>query len=175
MFINIPNVLTALRLISIPFFVSFLHSHQWIQALCVLFFSSLTDVLDGYFARKLKQQTLFGERFDPVVDKIFGFFAYLALMQVSLIPSSLFYIIVGRDILILLGSLFILKRLEGVNLLPSLSGKVHTFTLFSVAIIIIIGEISPVFKTHLFMTYSYDLILFTTLWSGGDYVRRFFA
>ena len=67
---TIPNVLTILRIILIPVFVVLFFKGQKMAALAVFCAASLTDMLDGYLARKLNQITDFGKLFDPLADKL---------------------------------------------------------------------------------------------------------
>ena len=67
---TIPNVLTMIRLILIPVFVVLFFSGLRKAALAVFVAASLTDMLDGYLARKLNQITDFGKLFDPLADKL---------------------------------------------------------------------------------------------------------
>ena len=82
--VNIPTLLTILRLILIPFF--FLASYlpfSWSSLLCTAFFclASLTDWFDGFLARRLKQSTHFGAFLDPVADKVTVTIALVLIMQ----------------------------------------------------------------------------------------------
>jgi len=67
----IPNLITASRLLTLPFIILTQQQNKPILALFFLFFAISTDFLDGYFARKFDCHTKFGEVFDPAIDKIF--------------------------------------------------------------------------------------------------------
>ena len=67
---TIPNVLTIIRIILIPVFVVLFFKGHKMAALAVFCAASLTDMLDGYLARKLNQITDFGKLFDPLADKL---------------------------------------------------------------------------------------------------------
>lgn len=71
--LNIPNILTSFRIFLIPIFVLFYYLPiLWASAAAAFIFclAGVTDILDGYLARKLNQQTAFGAFLDPVADKI---------------------------------------------------------------------------------------------------------
>jgi len=68
--LNIPNMLTVLRLIAIPFFIVNFALNKKGTSVCIYVLSCITDFLDGYLARKWNQMTAFGAFLDPVADKV---------------------------------------------------------------------------------------------------------
>ena len=100
-FLNIPNSLTILRISLIPIFViTFYLPWKWhyIASTLVFILASLTDYLDGYLARKLKQESAFGTFLDPVADKLIIAVALILLVESHAtrwfsIPAA---VIVGR-------------------------------------------------------------------------------
>lgn len=94
----------------------------------------LTDYFDGYFARGRKEITDMGKILDPLADKIFfGTAAVIMIMQ-GLIPTYLAVIIVGRDILIFLGGIYI-KSKTGIVVASNMTGKIAV----NVAAVVLIG------------------------------------
>lgn len=102
---NIPNILTSLRIILVPilvvvFYLPFESRH--LLSSLIFFIAALTDWFDGFLARKLNQTTPFGEFFDPVADKIMVATALCLLIE----DSNIFWItipamiIIGREIVI---------------------------------------------------------------------------
>ena len=83
----------------------------------LFFFAYLTDISDGFLARKLNQVTEMGKVIDPLADKILVALIAIQLFLQGDIPSFYFYIILGRDILIFTGGIFVSKKLGYV--LPS--------------------------------------------------------
>ena len=80
-------------------------------------FAAITDILDGYLARKLNQITEFGKIIDPLADKVLIVFVVLNLFLLGEIPDYYFYMIIARDVLILIGGLIVAKKIGKV--LPS--------------------------------------------------------
>ena len=81
--LNFPNILTILRILLVPFFIYFLLQEQLfykIIAFTLFSLASITDFIDGYLARKWKQETEFGKFLDPFADKILVVGAFLALI-----------------------------------------------------------------------------------------------
>ena len=102
---NLPNKLTVLRVILVPFFVAFLllskssESLKWI-ALLLFIAASLTDLLDGKIARKYNLVTTFGKFMDPLADKVLTISGMICLIELGRIPSWIVVIIVAREFII---------------------------------------------------------------------------
>lgn len=100
--VNVPNVITALRLVlSIGVFV-LIPLGQFLPALIVFLLAASTDWIDGYWARKYNQVTKLGRVFDPFVDKIIicGTFIFLAAEPRSGIEAWMAVLIMGRELLV---------------------------------------------------------------------------
>jgi len=107
---TIPNVLTMIRLILVPVFVVlFLRGHK-MASLAVFVAASLTDMLDGYLARKLHQITDFGKLFDPLADKLMVLSAMVCQGIAGVFPWSAIIIVACKELLMVLGGLFMLNR-----------------------------------------------------------------
>ena len=102
---NLPNKLTVLRVILVPFFVAFLllskssESLKWI-ALVLFIAASLTALLDGKIARKYNLVTTFGKFMDPLADKVLTISGMICLIELGRIPSWIVVIIVAREFII---------------------------------------------------------------------------
>ena len=141
LFINIPNLISFARIFLIPLFAYFLFirtpwSKFW--ALVLFLLASLTDLLDGWSARKLKQETEVGKFLDPLADKILVVSALVALVLLDpLIPLWMVIVIVARDMLITLMRYLAVKK--GGSLKTSRFGKIKTaFQMVSIIVIIVI-------------------------------------
>jgi CDP-diacylglycerol--glycerol-3-phosphate 3-phosphatidyltransferase len=106
--LNLPNLITWLRIILIPLIVGvyYLPDH-WlpmpdknVAATAIFVFAAVTDWLDGYLARKLNQMSAFGAFLDPVADKLMVVGALIVLLQLDRVESAVALIIVGREIAI---------------------------------------------------------------------------
>lgn len=102
---NLPNKLTILRVIMVPFFVAFLlltPSHtdfKWI-AFALFVVASLTDLLDGHIARKYHMITNFGKFMDPLADKLLVSAALVCLTALGFIPAWMTVVIISREFII---------------------------------------------------------------------------
>lgn len=118
---TIPNVLTMIRLILIPVFVVLFFSGLRKAALAVFVAASLTDMLDGYLARKLNQITDFGKLFDPLADKLMVLTAMVCQAIAGVFPWAAVIIVACKELYMVLGGMFMLKR--GVVVYSNLIGK----------------------------------------------------
>ena len=102
---NLPNKLTVVRMVLVPFFVAALllsktnDSLKWV-ALALFVIASLTDFADGYSARKYNLITNFGKFMDPLADKILTISGMICLIELGRIPSWIVVIIVAREFII---------------------------------------------------------------------------
>jgi CDP-diacylglycerol--glycerol-3-phosphate 3-phosphatidyltransferase len=173
---TIPNALTLLRIILIPVlvlvFYSPLHwSHQISAAIFGL--AAVTDWLDGYLARRLRQLSVFGAFLDPVADKLMVTVALVLLVQDN--PSPLFAvpaaIIVGREIAISALREWMSEIGERTKVAVSIIGKFKT-TIQMVAILLLLYKfpLGP-FPSHAAGVILLYVAAILTLWSMLVYLR----
>ena len=125
--LNLPNCLTLIRILTIPIFLEFLAYHLYREALVVFILGGVTDFLDGFFARRMKQQTALGAYLDPVADKLLVITSFIMLGAIEGIPMWLAVVVVVRDILILVGFAIIYVLVEEpLQVKPTLVGKWST-------------------------------------------------
>ena len=106
--LNLPNIVTVLRILLIPLIVGvFYLPDAWlaydgknIAATAVFIVAAITDWLDGYLARRLNQMSAFGAFFDPVADKLVVVGALIVLLQLGRVDMVVGLIIIGREIAI---------------------------------------------------------------------------
>lgn len=102
---NLPNKLTILRVLMIPVFLIFMltdiggESGKWI-ALALFITASLTDLLDGYIARKYNLVTNFGKFMDPLADKLLVCAAMICFVEIGSLPAWVVIIIISREFII---------------------------------------------------------------------------
>ncbi len=136
---NIPNFLSIIRIILIPLFLYFIFVpsvEMGIWALVVFCVASLTDLFDGWSARKLKQETDFGKFLDPLADKFLVISALIAFLILDqLIPMWMILIIIFRDLLITFMRYLAIKKDQVLR--TTKFGKVKTaFQMISIIVII---------------------------------------
>ena len=118
---TIPNVLTMLRMILIPVFVVLFFKGLKMASLGVFCAASLTDMLDGYLARKLNQITDFGKLFDPLADKLMVITAMVCQTFWGPLPLIAVIIVAAKELVMVLGGMFMLNR--GVVVYSNYFGK----------------------------------------------------
>ncbi len=118
---TIPNLLTMIRLLLIPVFVVLFVQGQQKAALAVFVAASLTDLLDGFLARRLNQISDFGKLFDPLADKLMVLTALVCQGIASVFPWSAIIIVAAKELIMLLGGLFMLS--QSVVVYSNLLGK----------------------------------------------------
>ena len=126
---NIPNILSLFRLMLVPCFaVLYMSSLEYagLYAGIVFLIAALTDVVDGYLARRWHQITKFGRILDPLADKLLQLTALACLTFKGVIPALLCVIFLTKELLMILGGMFMVNRLDDV--IPSnLYGKIVSF------------------------------------------------
>lgn len=125
---HIPNVLTVLRLLATPVILQRIWVRDLDVALVMFFLTGMTDTIDGTLARRFGWTSRFGAFVDPIADKSLLVGAFLTLGLQGFIPLWLVFVVIGRDILILLAAvaLKLTGRLEDFP--PSLFGKLSTLS-----------------------------------------------
>jgi cardiolipin synthase len=168
--LNVPNLLTLARLLSIPVFLALLSKHEFKGAFYVFVAAALTDALDGTVARWFDCRTEIGAILDPFADKLLLLSAFVTLTVDGEMPGWLLGVVVIRDIVLVFGYLMIsFFSSERLRVRPSYLGKAATcFQLAS-----IIGALIGLdgLRPHTWMTLLYLTVAVTAL-SGLHYVYR---
>ncbi len=138
---NLPNKLTILRILMIPFFVVFLlwdlkiPGQNWI-ALTIFVVASLTDLLDGKIARKYNMVTNFGKFMDPLADKLLVCSALICFIAIDRIPTWVVLIIIWREFII--SGFRLVASDNGIVLAAGMSGKIKTVCQMIMTILLMI-------------------------------------
>ncbi|MDO5422896.1 MAG: CDP-diacylglycerol--glycerol-3-phosphate 3-phosphatidyltransferase [Eubacteriales bacterium] len=168
---NIPNMLTILRVLLIPFFVVFmlcdLTSADKYIALGIFIAASLTDTLDGYLARKNNQVTNFGKFMDPLADKLLVCAALVCLMDIGKLPSWAVIVIISREFII--SGFRLVAADNGIVIAASWWGKLKTISQM-VMIILLIADFGGVFDV-LETVFFYAAVILTVV-SMIDYIWK---
>ena len=134
---NVPNFLTLIRLfLIIPFVFNVLGDHYF-KSCKILFLSGITDMLDGFLARLLKQETEFGIIFDPLVDKI-NLLSIMICLEIKFPFVTPFVImLISKEFIMLLAGMFMISKYKSI-IKSKWYGKLGT-ALFYFSVIVIIG------------------------------------
>lgn len=180
MFKHVPNILTIIRFLLIPVIIVFAFQDNYIAAIIVLTISGLTDILDGYIARKFNFITDFGKLMDPLADKATQVALLGTLTIQKIIPLWIIVIVIIKEFLMISGASF----LYGKELVVSSKwyGKLAT-VLFYVAIVCSLltqywnGSLITMYnlpRIPEFHKYIYYLAVLSTVFSLIMYVKAFY-
>lgn len=136
---NLPNVLTLARILAVPLFLSLLVEGEHDAALAVFIGAGVTDAVDGMIARMWNMRTELGAHMDPLADKLLVVSSFIALGIMGLVPRPLMIVVITRDVVILGGFLLTAAVVgKSMEMAPSLSGKLTTFTqILSVTLVLV--------------------------------------
>jgi cardiolipin synthase (CMP-forming) len=173
--LNLPNFLTLIRILSIPFFLVYLSYHRYLEALIIFIIGGITDFLDGLAARLMKQQTPLGAYLDPIADKLLVITSFMVLGVIGGAPMWLAIIVVSRDVLIITGyGIMVFLTDERPEVKPSLIGKFSTLLqLFTLGV-----ALALLHNPKLMSPWLRDLFIgstaLATVLSGLQYIYRGF-
>ncbi|MDR0852636.1 MAG: CDP-diacylglycerol--glycerol-3-phosphate 3-phosphatidyltransferase [Clostridiales Family XIII bacterium] len=175
---NVPNILTLLRIALIPVFIVFLMTGHSYTAAAVFVVASFTDMLDGQIARKYNLVTNFGKLMDPLADKLLVVSALVCLTQLGEIPGWMVIVILAREFTIT--GLRSVAASDGVVIAAGFSGKLKTVSQMVAIVCLLLRDWPfsylglPVRVDHILLWIALAL----TIYSGAEYIvqnRRLFS
>lgn len=182
MFKHVPNILTIIRFLLIPLLIIVALQGDYISTIIVLTISGITDILDGYIARRFNYITNFGKLMDPLADKATQITLLTVLTIQKIIPVWIIVIVLLKEFLMIAGASF----LYGKELVVSSKwyGKLAT-VLFYIAIVCslfteywngpLVGHPEYSLPTlPEFHTYIYYLAVVATIFSLIMYIKAFY-
>ena len=182
--LNIPNILTLMRIAAIPLMVLLLltgdrETSFWAAALFSA--ASVTDWLDGYLARRMGIVTVFGKFLDPIADKLIVMAALIMILPYNRVPAWMVLVILGREIIIT--GLRGVASTEGIVIPASNLGKFKTiFQIVAILGLLLHYDYHWFFALHKPYLYvnMHNVGIFylwvatiITIWSGVDYLQKF--
>jgi len=124
---GLANWLTVLRILLIPVFVSLLVYRKPGPALVVFVAAALTDLLDGYVARRHGRQSRLGAFLDPMADKLLLVSSFVTLTWLKALPFWIAAVVISRDLILMVGALVIHMAGGRIYPRPTRAGKLATF------------------------------------------------
>lgn len=171
---NLPNKLTVLRVIMVPFFVVFMlipslgaAANKYI-ALALFCIASFTDFLDGYLARKNNLVTNFGKFMDPLADKLLVCSALICLSSLGKLATWIVLVIIAREFII--SGFRLVASDNGIVIAASYWGKFKTVSHMAMIIMLILDFQNPVYYVLTQIVVWVGLAL--TVISLADYVWK---
>lgn len=171
---NLPNKLTLARIIMIPFFVFFLLTDlvpysQYI-ALGIFALASLTDLLDGKIARKYNLITNFGKFMDPIADKLLVASAFIAFVELGLMPSWIVIILIAREFVV--SGFRLVASDAGIVLAAGWGGKFKTATQMILCCFLIVHLGEKIFAFYVIEQVLIYLSLALSVFSMIEYIVK---
>ena len=168
-----PTILTIARMfLSILFMVFALLPDTWakITALVIFIIASLTDLIDGKWARKKKIVTDLGAFLDPLADKMLTSLAFLVLVYLNIVPLWYFAIILVRDFAV--DGMRMMAAKNGVTISASIYGKLKTTVQMTALIMLLLNLIINQPWLNILGQIALYLALALTIFSGADYLIK---
>ena len=173
--LTIPNLISFLRMALIPVFASLLFYGYSATALIVFLIAGVSDGLDGFIARRFKQESELGTIIDPIADKLLMTTAFIILTMPNVmqparhlpVPFWVTAAVIGRDVLIVTvaGAINIITGFRGFK--PSWPGKASTFVqVVAVGLILL----SPVIEYSFYLPTVYTSVALMAVVSGIHYI-----
>jgi CDP-diacylglycerol--glycerol-3-phosphate 3-phosphatidyltransferase len=174
--LNLPNGLTLVRILLIPVFVLLFSQptgHRAVAAAAVFTTAAVTDLLDGYLARRRSQITKLGRLLDPIADKLLVLSGLILLVQIQRVDAIVAILIIAREVAVT--GVRAIAATEGIVLTPETIGK-YKMIAQVVAIVMLILERESLglpFDLHLMGTTLLYAALLLGWISGGQYLVSF--
>ncbi|MEP6923314.1 MAG: CDP-alcohol phosphatidyltransferase family protein [Pyrinomonadaceae bacterium] len=174
---TIPNLLTLLRILLVPVFVSQLYYQYFDWALATFFLAGASDAVDGFIARRFNQSSELGKVLDPIADKLMMTTAFIVLAMPQLVPHSrnlpvpfwLTAAVITRDVLIMVvaGAIFFTTGFRRFR--PSIWGKLST-TIQACAVLLILVATNFPFVGDFYLPFVYLIVFLFAAISGLHYI-----
>lgn len=171
---NIPNILTIIRLLLIPVFIIIFYSStdkNILYSTCIFILAGITDVLDGYIARKYDMITKSGIVLDPLADKLMQITVLICFTSANYIPIWVIIVIGMKELTMILGGLFLYYFMDKTVIPANKFGKSAT-TFFYFAILAIAININQVLNYVLiYIAVGLTLVAFINYLIGFKIIR----
>jgi len=178
---NLPIALTWLRVVAIPLLVTIFYlPASWLSmpeknalATSLFIFAALTDWLDGYLARRMKQESAFGQFLDPVADKLIVAAALLVLLNMDRVQVWVALVIIGREITISALREWMAQVGASKSVAVHMVGKLKTTAqLVAIPFLLFNGTLFGWLDAALIGTWLIWVAAFLTLWSMFYYLQK---
>jgi cardiolipin synthase (CMP-forming) len=173
--LTLPNLLTFMRMALIPAFASMLFYGHYKLGLAFFVIAGITDGIDGFLARRFKQESEFGTIIDPIADKLLMTTAFVILSLPNVLPQTRhlpvpFWVtvtVIGRDILILMVALAITVFTGFRSFKPSVLGKLSTLVQVAAVTLILFSAVTGY---SFYLPTTYTIVTLLAFVSGVHYV-----
>ena len=168
---NLPNKLTVLRMVAVPFFIACYMMGYGLFALIIFILASFTDMLDGKIARKYNLVTNFGKIMDPLADKVLVYSAFCMMVEDGTVPGWMLIVILAREFVV--AGMRTVAASEGIVVAAGMSGKIKTvLQMISVPLLLLLS-VFPDLPALYYAAYGFlwaSLVM--TVVSGTEYIWK---
>jgi cardiolipin synthase len=164
-----PNLITFIRLLLVPAMVWLLLEGSYATALAVFVTAAASDVLDGYLARRFRQQSYVGAVLDPAADKLMVACTAITLTWLELMPVWVAAAVVLRDVVIVAGFLAYRWLRGHVEMMPTWLGKANTGLVF-VVFTLVLAQAAGLIELGRWLLVAYVVLVGSIAASGLHYV-----
>ncbi len=169
---NIPNMLTLVRIILVPIFVILVMQGSFSYALAVFIIAGVTDGLDGFLARILSQQTDLGAYLDPLADKALIISSFVILSILEIIPGWLAVVVISRDCIILFGVSVLFLMSVSFEIRPTYVSKVTTLLQILTVFLVLAFKCLPEYENTIMISTAFWTTACFTVVSGLYYIFK---
>lgn len=172
---HLPNLLTVIRFFLVPLFAVLFFSSSYLLAGGVFILAGVTDVIDGYLARKYQVVSTFGIIADPLADKAMQLTAVLCLYLRELLPLWALLILFGKELLMVAGGVLLYTRFQKTTVPAGWYGKAATCALYVTLLYIIFGPTLGIYMqtvTNVLMIATLFCMVFAFFMYGVGFAKR---
>ena len=166
---NLPNALTLLRLVLVPVMAYFLVVGEYATGTIVFLIAALSDLADGYIARRFAIVSRLGAFLDPIADKLNMFVATMLLAWQGRVPLWLAAAIIGRDAVIVGGAIAWRLARGKLTIKPTYLSKANTVFEFAV-LVLVMAVAARWIESGRWLDALFAIVLITVVASGAQYV-----
>jgi len=170
---SLPNIISILRILLVIPTVYFLSEHKYSNALLVFLIAGLSDGLDGFLARRFGWITRLGSFLDPMGDKLLMTASYFMLGYLGHLPVWLVLLVIGRDLVIVIGALAYRLLVQDITMQPLIISKINTACQIFLVLLMIYDLSDIPGAAHVPAWASVTMVyavMITTILSGISYV-----
>lgn len=171
---NIPNILTIIRLLLIPAFLLVFFSglpNSLVVSFIIFLFAGLTDFFDGFIARRYKLVTKWGSIADPFADKLMSITVLLSLTIKRIIPIWVPIVIVAKELLMIIGGIVLFKK--GTYVPAKFYGKAATVLFYAAVLFLVINRMSGIILMRTIGLILIYITVIVTLYAFYKYYENF--
>ena len=159
---KIPNILSILRIVLIPFVAWLILFDYFLYALITTLIIAISDFLDGFIARVFNAQSEIGSYLDSIADKAFIISAYMLIGTQNLLPIFVIIIIISRDIIIIGAFCLSFAMNQKLDINPIRISKINTFLQFTLIILVLVNNVG-IFDSFYTLNYLIDFVMYVVI------------